>query len=69
MRLVHWVGAGILVVLAGQGLRAAEIKGYVAADAKGCMVWAPSVLSKEEYVPRYAGGCRDGHAEGKGKVE
>jgi hypothetical protein len=69
MRLVHWVGAGILVALAGQGLWAAEIKGYVAADAKGCMVWAPSVLSKEEYVPRYTGGCRDGRAEGKGKVE
>jgi hypothetical protein len=69
MRLVHWVGAGILVALAGQGLCAAEIKGYVAADAKGCMVWAPSVLSKEEYVPRYTGGCRDGRAEGKGKVE
>jgi hypothetical protein len=69
MRLVHWVGAGILVALAGQGLCAAEIKGYVAADAKGCMVWAPSVLSKEEYVPRYTGGCRDGHAEGKGTVE
>jgi hypothetical protein len=60
-----WASTGF----AGRGLWAAQGKGYVAADAKGCMVWAPAQLNNDTYVPRYTGACRDGHAEGKGKVE
>jgi hypothetical protein len=72
MRLVRRVVVGAVVLRAAvvcDGMWAAQGKGYVAADASGCMVWAPEQLNKPDYVPRYTGACRDGHAEGKGKVE
>ncbi len=42
---------------------------YVSANEGGCKVWAPSALSTSDYVPRYTGACKDGHAQGKGRLE
>lgn len=39
-------------------------------DAEGgCKVWAPSGLSRDDFIARYAGGCREGRAQGQGKLE
>lgn len=42
---------------------------YVTANEAGCKVWGPSSLTTSDYVPRYSGGCKDGRAQGKGKLE
>jgi hypothetical protein len=42
---------------------------YVVANEAGCKVWAPSSLSTSDYVPRYSGACKNGRAEGKGRLE
>jgi hypothetical protein len=42
---------------------------YVTGNDAGCKVWAPSALSTSDYVPRYTGSCRDGRAQGKGRLE
>jgi hypothetical protein len=34
-----------------------------------CTLWAPSILTRNEYAVRYSGGCRNGRAEGRGKAE
>jgi hypothetical protein len=43
--------------------------GYVAADDKGCQVWAPPQLPGPDFVPSYTGACKNGRAEGRGKLE
>jgi hypothetical protein len=36
---------------------------------KRCQVWAPSMLGSYDHALRYKGGCKNGHADGKGKAE
>ena len=42
---------------------------YVTAAPSGCKVWAPSGLATSDYVPHYTGACKEGRADGKGKLE
>jgi hypothetical protein len=60
------------VVLAGCGAAAAQSAshtGFVSGNANGCKIWAPPQLSTSDFVPRYTGGCKDGKAEGRGKLQ
>ncbi|MDR1275740.1 MAG: hypothetical protein LBL72_05085 [Candidatus Accumulibacter sp.] len=34
-----------------------------------CTLWAPSILTRNEYAVRYTGGCKNDRAEGRGKAE
>jgi len=56
-------------VLAAPALANNPGSSYVTANDAGCKVWAPSGLATSDYVPRYSGACKDGRAQGKGKLE
>jgi hypothetical protein len=59
------------LVFAGPALAKgqSETTGYVDDVDQRCQAWAPSMLAQRDYVLRYAGGCKNGRAEGKGKAE
>jgi hypothetical protein len=66
VRLTLIVGA---LILSTQTRSESLGSSYIAANDAGCKVWAPSSLSTSDYLARYTGGCRDGRAQGKGKLE
>lgn len=53
--------------LAGKG--SADTTGFTDDIDGRCQVWAPSMLGQRDYALRYHGGCKNGHADGKGKAE
>lgn len=47
----------------------AQASGYKQSIDGQCSVWAPSTLEQTDYAARYAGDCRNGRAEGHGRLE
>jgi hypothetical protein len=58
-----------LTALPLQPALADEPAGFVADIDGRCALWAPSMLDQREYAVRYAGACKNGRAEGRGKAE
>lgn len=71
MRISHL----LLATLTSLPISAAIAKGGgstsdYAKDINGrCEVWGPSMLNQRDYALRYTGACKNGRADGKGKVE
>lgn len=47
----------------------AQNTGYAPANAQGCKVWVPIQKPAPNYKPQYTGGCKDGLAQGKGRLD
>jgi len=59
----------VLASLASGASAQAPTTGYTSANEQGCRVWVPPQLHGPDFIPHYAGACKDGLAQGKGQLE